>query len=174
MVGKLMCFVPRLNLYQFTLIMIMRKLNLHWYFGSVKSIFSGQEDIHLAVKKWHAQTLLNMRSSNLFKLLSLFLWIPFGTQSKVNNTFGNCTSHGWVKSWPLLDGIDIRELSMWSIFLSQHNSKVKGKSFGFLLESRTQNLSWVICGSKGLEIRKDWRKEKDLSRNPGKISVYLY
>ena len=124
MVGKLMCFVPRLNLYQFTLIMIMRKLNLHWYFGSVRSIFSGQEDIHLAVKKWHAQTLLNMRSSNLFKLLSLFLWIPFGTQSKVNNTFGNCTSHGWVKSWPLLDGIDIRELSIWSIFLSQLAVKV--------------------------------------------------
>lgn len=122
--------------------------------------FSGQEDIHLAVKKWHAQTLLNMRSSNLFKLFSLWLWIPFGTQSKVNNTFGNCRSHRWVQSWPLLDGIDIRELSIWPIFLSQHNSKVKGKSFGFLLESRTQNLSWVICGSKGFDIRKDWRKEK--------------
>lgn len=122
--------------------------------------FSGQEDIHLAVKKWHAQTLLNMRSSNLFKLFSLWLWIPFGTQSKVNNTFGNCRSHRWVQSWPLLDGIDIRELSIWPIFLSQHNSKVKGKSFGFLLESRTQNLSWVMCGSKGFDIRKDWRKEK--------------
>lgn len=122
--------------------------------------FSGQEDIHLAVKKWHAQTLLNMRSSNLFKFFSLWLWIPFGTQSKVNNTFGNCRSHRWVQSWPLLDGIDIRELSIWPIFLSQHNSKVKGKSFGFLLESRTQNLSWVICGSKGFDIRKDWRKEK--------------
>ena len=122
--------------------------------------FSGQEDIHLAVKKWHAQTLLNMRSSNLFKLFSLWLWIPFGTQSKVNNTFGNCRSHRWVQSWPLLDGLDIRELSIWPIFLSQHNSKVKGKSFGFLLESRTQNLSWVICGSKGFDIRKDWRKEK--------------
>ena len=122
--------------------------------------FSGQEDIHLAVKKWHAQTLLNMRSSNLFKLFSLWLWIPFGTQSKVNNTFGNCRSHRCVQSWPLLDGIDIRELSIWPIFLSQHNSKVKGKSFGFLLESRTQNLSWVICGSKGFDIRKDWRKEK--------------
>lgn len=34
-VGTLMCFVPRLNLLPFSLIMIMRKLSVHRYFGSV-------------------------------------------------------------------------------------------------------------------------------------------
>lgn len=55
--------------------------------------FSGQENINWAVEKWHAPTLPNLQSSNLLKLLLLYVWMPFGTKSEVNNAFGNYMSH---------------------------------------------------------------------------------
>ena len=127
-----------------------------WISGKV---FSGQEDINLAVEKWHAQTLPNMRSPDLFKLLLLYVWMSFGTKVRWIILLATARAIGGCNPDLCLMESDIRRLSAQPFFLSQHNFKAKGKPFGFFWNS-LWNAGDLRIYSKLSVLRRLWGTQR--------------